>query len=412
VEFCGYKQQRFCVINKEIIVITPSFSLTATERVLPRLALDFTTASLDPRVTFTRAANTATVVNSSGYVVGINANLPRFDYDPVTLVCKGLLIEEARTNSLTYSSTFTNAAWFQGGLTLVGASTTAPDNTLTGTRAFAASNNQTFQLGIVFNGAAWTASIFAKYNGVATFKLNIYDNVAGSAGTVFNIQTGAIVSNNVGVTSTITNFGNGWYRCAITRTPANLSSGGLVIDSTTDIFVWGAQVEAGSFSTSYIPTVASTVLRNADVATMTGANFSDWWQATTGALAISSIPISIIGIKPLFQIDDNTADNIINLRGNAANPELYIKATTDQVQIDAGTIVANTAYKLSGAWNTDSCAASQNGAAVVTDNTATIPTVTQVRIGSDGTNYANAQLQKILYWPQRLINAEVQAFSK
>jgi hypothetical protein len=60
-------------------MITPSFALTATERVLPRLALDFTTASLDSRVTFTRAGDTATVTNSSGYVTAINANLPRFD---------------------------------------------------------------------------------------------------------------------------------------------------------------------------------------------------------------------------------------------------------------------------------------------------------------------------------------------
>ena len=81
-------------------MITPSFALTATERVLPRMALDFTTATLDPRVTFTRTGDTATVTNSSGVITAINANLPRFDFDPTTLVCKGLLIEEARTNLL------------------------------------------------------------------------------------------------------------------------------------------------------------------------------------------------------------------------------------------------------------------------------------------------------------------------
>jgi len=81
-------------------MITPSFSLTATERVLPRLALDFTTAQLDPRITFTRAGNTATVINASGVIVAVNADLPRFDHDPVTLACKGLLIETSRTNLL------------------------------------------------------------------------------------------------------------------------------------------------------------------------------------------------------------------------------------------------------------------------------------------------------------------------
>ncbi len=92
-------------------MITPAFGLTATERVLPRLALDFTTASLDSRVTFTRTGNTATVINSSGYVTGINADLPRFDFNPVTLACRGLLIEEARTNSLKESNTFATSPW-------------------------------------------------------------------------------------------------------------------------------------------------------------------------------------------------------------------------------------------------------------------------------------------------------------
>ena len=84
-------------------MITPSFALTATERVLPKLALDFTTASLDPRVTFTRttgASNPATYFNSSGVLTAATNNQPRFDYNPVSLVCKGLLIEESRTNKI------------------------------------------------------------------------------------------------------------------------------------------------------------------------------------------------------------------------------------------------------------------------------------------------------------------------
>jgi hypothetical protein len=92
-------------------MITPSFGLTSTERVLPRMALDFTTAILDSRVTVARAGNTATVINSSGYVVPISANLPRFDYDPATLACKGLLIEEARTNVILNSNDFSQASW-------------------------------------------------------------------------------------------------------------------------------------------------------------------------------------------------------------------------------------------------------------------------------------------------------------
>jgi hypothetical protein len=81
-------------------MIFPAYSMTAAESVLPALALDFTTGVLDPRVSFIRSGNTATVTNSNGVIVGINANLPRFDFDPVTLACRGLLIEETRTNAL------------------------------------------------------------------------------------------------------------------------------------------------------------------------------------------------------------------------------------------------------------------------------------------------------------------------
>ena len=113
-------------------MITPSFALTATERVLPRMALDFTTATLDSRVKFTRAANTATVINSSGFVAAINADLPRFDYNPVTLACKGLLIEEARTNLFLYSAEFDNAYWTKTRSSITANATISPEGSLTG----------------------------------------------------------------------------------------------------------------------------------------------------------------------------------------------------------------------------------------------------------------------------------------
>lgn len=92
-------------------MITPAYAPTATERVFPRLALDFTTGVLDPRVTVTRALNTATRINSSGLIEVVNADLPQFDYDPVTLAPKGLLIEETRANLLLHSSGANESAW-------------------------------------------------------------------------------------------------------------------------------------------------------------------------------------------------------------------------------------------------------------------------------------------------------------
>ena len=407
-------------------MITPSFSPTATERVLPKLALDFTTASLDPRVTFTRttdATHPATYFNSDGFIVNATNNQPRFDYGSTTLTCKGLLIEESRTNLLPYSSTYTT--WTTIRSSLAQNATISPDGSNNAVSLIEDSGTSlakytSYSLSV--NGAI-TFSYYAKA-GVRTWTaIRIYDGSVDRLA-FFNLSNGTIGTVTSGVTASIIKEKNDWYRCCFTYTFPSASivaqilitTGDNVVNytgnGTSNIYIYGAQLEAGAFATSYIPTTSAALTRNADVATMTGTNFSDWWTATTGAANVSVIPKSAVGTKPLFQIDDNTADNIISLRGNVANPELYIKATTDQLQIDAGTIVANTAYKLAGAWNTDNCVAAQNGAAAVTDTSATIPTVTQARIGSDGTNYANAWLQKINYWPQRITNNETQAFSK
>lgn len=399
-------------------MITPAFSLTATERVLPKMALDFTTASLDSRVTFTRTGNTATVTNSSGYVVPINADLPRFDFDPVALNCKGLLIEEARTNLISYSEELNNVLWNPNNSpTIVANDGTSPGNTVTAD-SFLASGalSGVYRTFTVTSGVPHTFSIYLKYvSGGTGARVGCDANPANGYINV-NTQTGAITSVGGSVTSSSTqSVGNGWFRVTGTYTTTSVATILILygMAANNKFLAWGFQLEAGAFATSYIPTVATSVTRNADVAVMTSTNFSSWYTATTGAAVVWAIPQAITGTRPLIQFDDTTANEIITLRGNVANPELYIvDGGAPQAQIDAGTIVTNTAYKLSGAWNTDSCAAAQNGAAAVTDNTATIPTPTQLRIGSDGTNYASAWVQKILYYPQRIIDAEVQAFSK
>jgi hypothetical protein len=180
------------------------------------------------------------------------------------------------------------------------------------------------------------------------------------------------------------------------------------------VALWGSQCELGAFATSYIPNVSnSTTTRNADVATMTGTNFSDWYVANVGALAVKVLPLSVTSTRPAIQFDDTTANEIVALRGSTTNPELYIvDGGTPQAQIDAGTIAANIVYNLSAAFAENNCAAAVNGNAVVTDTSATMPTVTQARLGSDGTNYLSGHLQTVRYWPQRIIDAEVRAFSK
>jgi hypothetical protein len=408
-------------------MITPSFSLTATERVLPKLTLDFTSASLDARVTLTRTGNTAYKTNSSGLLEPVNADTPRFDYDPLTLVCKGLLIEEQRTNNIFANEDLTSGLWSRAGCTVSADDEDAPDGNTTADKLIM--NNGIDPTGANGNGVTSTNAVTS---GVYTYSfyakagehtsMRVRENVSFGSFLTVNLLTGA-VSANIGGGSQFTNVrsvnvGNGWWRVSFTTpTMTNVDKytfrSNVTGDGTSGFYLWGIQCELGSFSTSYIKTGNNSVTRNADVATMTGTNFSDWYSAGSGGLAILVLPSTVSGTRPAIQFDDNTADEIIALRGNTTNPELVIvEGGAGQAQIDAGTIAANTVYNLGAAWATDDCAAAVNGGAAVTDTTATIPTVTQARLGSDGTNYLNGHLQSIRYWPQRIIDAEVRAFSK
>lgn len=407
-------------------MITPSFGLTATERVLPKLSLVFTSASLDSRITFTRSAATATRVNSNGYVETVAADTPRFDFDPITKVCKGLLIEESRQNINIRSEDFNSTDYGWTSVNVTFNQTTAPDNSSNADLMveLAATSSHRVLQSIATAPAAVAHSVFVKAAGRKYFQLYTANNTSNFV--TFDIEAGTVTRVGASVVaSSIQNYGNGWYRCTAVYSAnstifyyglATVSNAGYSPSYTGDgvsgVYIWGAQVEAGSFATSYIPTAASAATRNADVATMTGTNFTSWWTATNGAAVVAANQSTVSGTSPWMQFDDTTASNFIVLRGNTTNPELYIKATTDQAQIDAGTIAAATSYNLGGAWNTNNSAAAISGNAAVTDLSVTVPTVTQARLGCDGTNYLNGWLRNVRYWPQRLTDSELQAFTK
>jgi hypothetical protein len=402
-------------------------------RETPSTTFDFLSSALDPRITFARSAATATRVNASGYIESVLADVPRFDYDPITLAPKGLLIEEARTNSVPASSDFAGAFWERSGTAAVTSNqVNGPDNTQIADlfRCGATAASEVRRTGLSIAAGSHTFSVFAKKEASDFVVLQVFDATTTSFQRVwFDLNAGTVGTStsggtNISLTSTkIEPYANGFYRCVITVTLTLLtitgrngifvsnSNGLLNGNASSGIYLYGAQLEVGAFSTSYIPTTTTALTRNADVATITGTNFSDWWQAGKGSALALARPSTVSGTRPLIQFDDTTANNIIALRGNTTNPELYIKATTDQAQIDAGTIAANTSYRLAGAWATDNCAASVNSGTPVLDGVATIPVVTQARLGSDGTNYLNGHLEAIEYYDERVLNASLQVVS-
>lgn len=354
------------------------------------LNLNFLSGTLDSRISFLRttsSSNPATYVNNGGLITLATNNQPRFDYDPITLSCKGLLIEESRSNLLTYSNNFSFWSAIGGAgssATVTQNYATSPDGTTNASRIVIvnAGNFALLQKTIIaVIGSTYQFSIWAK-------------STSGSNQTLYLLASGATGQTVALVTSTWTRFS---VSLVATSTTVRVQIAGDI--GTTDVVAYESQAELGLFTTSNIPTAAVALTRNADIATITGSNFTSFWNATQGGATVQATPSTVSGIRPLVQYDDGTANEIIALRGNTTNPELYIvDGGTPQAQLDAGTIAANTAYSLTGWWATNDCRARKDSGAAVTDATATIPTVTQARIGSDGTNYLNGTIATINYY--------------
>jgi hypothetical protein len=428
-------------------MITPSYGVTATERVLPRLALDFTTAVLDPRITFTRttgASNPATYVNSSGYITEATNNQPRFDYDPVTLACKGLLIEEPRTNVRTYSNNFLNTAtagetrpWVWSNVTAVSVSKTAPDGTSSCFKVTEDTANTTHFIYASASGTSGTIycfSYFVKADGRSKVKIDPNDGTFGSNLSVtFDLAAETATPLGTPAGYGIVKYKDGWFRCwaAFTATatasalaPLYLMSGNDTTyqgDGTSGVLVYGHQLETGAFPTSYIPTVTAALTRNADVTTMSATNFSSWFNASEGSFEIDFNPYYVGALdstQVIMEISDGTTTNVLSLykRSNAASDVLYVAdvASSREASINIGTLTTGN-NKTTIAYKLNSYAACKNAATVGTDTAVGVPTVDRLILGTNritNTLAIKGHLQRVKYWPQRLTNAEIQAFSK
>lgn len=330
-------------------MITPAFGITATERVLPKLALDFTTASLDPRITFTRttgASNPATYIDSSGVITAATNNQPRFDYDPVTLVCKGLLIEESRTNSLLNSDTLSTQS-------------------------------------VTVTAAARTLSFYG---------------------------TGQVVLSGA-YSATVT--GNGAYptRTTLTFTP---SAGTLTLTVTGTVQY--AQLEAGAFATSYIPTTTTALTRNADVAKMTGTNFSDWYSSANCAIQTEwDIKTINTTTQAAWQFTLDGSNRFVCQANNSGGTTRHLMFSSGSavLALDINTLTTGIS-KDTVALVSGSNKACRNAGTVVTNAySGSYIQATSLELGSSsGGGFLNGWLRKFNFYTVPMSSNEVKATSK
>jgi hypothetical protein len=357
---------------------------------------------------------------------------PRFDYDPVTHVAKGLLIEGANNNRVLQTQDFSNANWTKTGMTASANQAAAPDatttaNLITAAAASAYFNQPTSSVEI----APGTISIFAKRGTSDWFYFNFAmtgDAAAPTGPAVwFNLATGVVGTIDAAYSGAlIESVGNGWYRCQITRTVSTSAPGwrlGLcdADNSTTvtigrTIYLWGAQTDnsasGATRASSYIPAAASTNARAADIAVMTGSNFSDWYNAAAGTFVAEFALLTTSGTRSIISADGGSTAEQILLYGSGTDPKAMVRdGNVTQADIDAGTIAAGTTYKLGVSFAANDIAACLNGGTVGTDASATMPTPTQLRLGSDGTNYLNGWIAHLQFQNTALDDTALQTLT-
>jgi len=381
-------------------------------------------AQLEQRSSVTAYTPTTTqpITNYIPVLMTAQAGVPRFDHNPTTAESLGLLIEEQRANLVTYSAQFDDAAWTKENSSITANTIIAPDGTLTGDKFIGTTDNSTH--GVFFpsvgSAAVHTWSTYLKAGEYTWGVLRI-----GGASTFFNLSNGTVGTNAAGNTASIIPVGNGWYRCSVTRTLTG--SGSKVIrlasaDNTetfagngfSGIYIWGAQLEAGAFPTSYIPTVASQVTRSADAASMTGTNFSSWYNAAEGTIYAEGSSNGSSGQIGYVAVSNGTTAEEIDIRiSNGVRRSFVVTNSTDQASISNGNYTAGAIEKRAVSYFVNLINAATNGSMGVEDTSALLPVVNQLRIGSlgGGAQILNGVLKKIAYYPERLTNAQLQALT-
>ena len=334
--------------------------------------------------------------------VGPVSGLPRLDYSGGAS-CPSLLLEPQRTNLALYSEQIDNAYYGKINSSITANATISPDgytnadklvdDTTNGYHAFETSGISTSI------GAVYTVSLFAKKGEKSILQI-LFDggDVSGNPRANFDLQNGVLGSVDAAITATITDYGNGWYRCTATATSAVTSLIPIfcIVNSATSsrvenyvgngtdgLFVWGAQVEAGSYATSYLNTLSTAVTRVADDCYKSGIGsmFSGSFTLFANVVKTSDTgPVRFIMAKGA----GGTYNNFIDIENYQASKLLAVvtdnSATTQVFIIDNTNYTAGQTMKIAFQCKAGEYQLWVNGSIKGSSSYNSLPTVTDFRL--------------------------------
>jgi hypothetical protein len=234
-------------------------------------------------ISFTRSTS-GSRINSSSLIEQMGSDIIRLDYSLNS--CPSFLFETQRTNILNYSNTFNNILWTASATTVTASVIASPSGIIDGWKVNENATTTTHSVrrfsnfGNFVSESTYVYSAFVKpaERTAVAFETNIPP--IGYGYTRFDLSgSGSVTFVQPALTASISLISDGWYRISVRGKAAsnnlafygvNILSGSSSTASYTGeigkgIYIYGAQIETGSYLTSYIPTpLSATVTRNGD----------------------------------------------------------------------------------------------------------------------------------------------------
>jgi len=286
---------------------------------------------------FTTTRNSiGTRVNKEGLIEVVGNDVPRIDYKDSS--DGALLLENSSTNLIPYSEDFSNAAWDLFRISVTTENYASPNGSSTVKNIIADTSNNTHGIFdfVSASSGIYTSSAFFKANGYnfACVRISV-DGDTKRFSAVIDLTNGNVTITDATGSPTSTSFsvndyGNGWYRLSVscshssgsvylTISPSSTSNPtfssslpSFLGDGTSGVLVFGAQLEQGSYATSYIPTSGSTVQRAADTAS--GAGNSEVFNSEQGILFANIAALANDLTNRTIALSDGTTSNTVRIQ--------------------------------------------------------------------------------------------------
>jgi len=346
-----------------------------------------------------------------------------------------LLIEESRTNLVTYSENYDNSTtpWTDlgTGATLTANATISPDGTQNATLMFNSGSNAQEDYYFSFsNLQSYTISMFVKKTPNTTNAGWGFRTAGGGTSRIsgnFNLDNVTATAGNQATNATITDYGNGWYRCSVSgpvSSNENRFSFGEGRGLNQEMYVWGVQLELGAFPTSYIPTSGSTVTRQPDTAYITGTNFTDFYNATEWTMFsyAKSIDPNKFGFAWILHAGNNGKRYGLSPQNPPAGD--FFERTQNYGGGGTGDITHPTGTDYNSGFVKAACCIGSSANAYTNGLEGTVADAfenyplpaTELAIGFRGSysadSYVNGHIKQLIYYPTRLTNTQLQALTQ